>query len=158
MQYSLTKGLAIVPVKIGISSIARAYYDKNMDLAPEPITVSAWVDTGASVTVIDNSVVQQLRLEAKSIRSVRGFDSNMHASPEAKAYPEYDISFAIMDEPQAHEVMVSDVMQAVGVSLGHPDFQVLLGLDVLRQCTLFMDLAGNNHFDLSPSKPQKDIA
>lgn len=152
MQYGLTKGLPIVPVRIGVSQPHRDYLARSLEKAPDDIVVRALIDTGATLTVIDSTVIKQLHLQDRGECNVRGFDGNLHAAPESKVYLNYDISFAILDKALEHEVVVSPVLQAVGADLGHPDFDVLLGLDVIKQCTLFMDLAGD-HFDVAPSSP-----
>jgi hypothetical protein len=152
MQYGLTKGLPIVPVRIGVSQPHREFLERSMERVPSDLILRAWIDTGASVTLVDNAQIRRLCLPDRGVCNVRGFDGNLHASPETKVYLNYDISFAVMDPTGKQEVVVSSALQAVGADLGHPDFDVLLGLDILKQCTLFMDLS-SNHFDVAPSSP-----
>jgi hypothetical protein len=153
MLYGLTKGLPIVPVRIGISLPYRQYLTRSLERCPNDQIVYALIDTGATLTVIDSSIVAKLCIPDRGYCTVRGFDGNLHAAPEAKMYLNYDVSLAILSSgSDSQEVVVSNALQVVGADLGHKDFQMLLGLDVLRQCTLFMDLSGG-HFDVAPSSP-----
>jgi hypothetical protein len=153
MQYGLTRGLPIVPVRLGVSQPHRDYLARNLEAAPTDIVVSALIDTGASLTIVDSSVIERLGLTDRGFCYVRGFDGNLHAAPEAKEYLNYDASFAILaDFVSGQEVVVSRALQVVGVDMGHSEFQVLLGRDFLRHCTLYLDLA-SEHFDVAPSTP-----
>jgi predicted aspartyl protease len=139
-------------VRIGVSQPHRNYLAAALEKAPDDIVVRALIDTGASVTLIDNSVIEKLRLQDRGECKVRGFDNSLHASLEEKIYLNYDVSFAILNKARDQEVVIAPALQAVGADLGYKDFDVLLGLDVLKLCTLFMDLSGD-HFDIGPSSP-----
>jgi hypothetical protein len=153
MQYLLGHNMPLVPVKIGISGPAKAYFDQQLDPYPPDLEVTALIDTGATVTVIDQTIVHRLRLLQRGECTVRGFDSQMHASEHSRRYPNYDVSLTILaaqGEPQP--VVICPAVQVIGTDIGHDRFQILLGLDVLRHCTLFMHLA-DGHFDVSPVTP-----
>jgi hypothetical protein len=153
MQYELSDGWPFVPVRIGLSAPAKAYLSRNLEVIPEDVVVNAWIDTGATVTVMDRSLVNRLRLIERGECVVRGFDSHLHASAETQRYPNYDISLTILaSATEEREVVVCPAVQVIGTDIGHERFQLLLGLDVLKHCTLFMHLA-DGHFDLSPVTP-----
>ncbi len=153
MKYGLTNGMPIVPVSIGVSAPRRAYLERLMDPVPADIVVMALVDTGATLSVIDQTIVSRLCLVDSGFCTVRGFNIALHDTEEANQYPNYDVSFSIMsDAIPRQEVVVAEALQVISSNLLNVDFQILIGLDILRRCTLFMDLS-SDHFDIAPSSP-----
>ncbi len=142
MLVPLQQGLPLVDVRIGHSDAFRELCDRNLDPVLADITVKALIDTGASITVIDSSLVRRLRLRDRGVCRVRGFDGNLHADPAAREYFNFDISLAIPDHEGASLIRVGD-LQSVGAPLNCEHYQILLGLDVLRHCVLTLRLAAN---------------
>lgn len=142
MVIPLQNGLPLVDVRIGHSDAFRELCERNLDPVPPDITVKALIDTGASITVIDSTLVRRLRLRDRGVCRVRGFDGNLHADPAAREYLNYDVSLAIPDGDGNPIIRVGD-LQSVGAPLNCEDYQVLLGLDVLRHCILTLRFAAD---------------
>jgi hypothetical protein len=140
MVVPLLHGLPLVEVRIGHSDAFRELCERNLDPVPPDITVKALIDTGASITVIDSALVRRLRLRDRGVCRVRGFDGDLHADPAAREYLNYDISLAIPDAEGAPIIRIGD-LQSVGAPLNCEDYQMLLGLDVLRHCTVTLRFA-----------------
>jgi hypothetical protein len=111
---------------------------------PEPIKIQAMIDTGASGTCIDPSVLDQLNLTPTGSIQVN--------SPTTGTQPvvadQYDVSLVIFcgpgQIPLAHftlPVLKSELLVAQG-------FHALIGRDVLRGCLLSYDGA-NGLFSLA---------
>jgi len=140
MVVTLLNGLPLVEVCVGHSDAFREQCERNLDSVPPDIKVKALIDTGASITVIDSGLVRRLRLRDRGVCRVRGFDGNLHAAPAAREYLNYDISIAIPDAEGVPIVRIGD-LQSVGAPLNCEDYEVLLGLDVLRHCTVTLRFA-----------------
>ncbi len=157
MKYDLTEGLPIVPMRVGVSAPLRNYLERTMDRVPRDIIVRGLVDTGASKTVIDQTLVSKLCLPDHGYCNVRAFSGALHVDENSTRFLNYGVSFAILSEPPTlDEVVVSEAMQVIGTNMEHPDFEVLIGMDVLRLCTFFMDLSAK-YFDISPSMPEQPV-
>jgi len=142
MTVSLQDGLPVVKVRIGHSDAWRELCDRNLEPVPPDITVNALIDTGASITVLDASLVRRLGLRDRGVCRVRGFDGSMHADPAAREYFNYDISLSIPNGEAGVVVRVAD-LQVVGAPLSCAAYDMLLGLDVLRHCSLTLRLGEN---------------
>jgi hypothetical protein len=145
MRCVLTQGLPLVEVVIGHSDAYREYCESQMEPVLPDLRVMALVDTGASITVIDSSVVSRLRLRDRGVCRVRGFDGSLvpHGAAE---YLNYDISL-IIGASDGNCIAAIGNLQAVGVSLGYDQYHVLLGLDVLRHCKLTLNVA-EDYFEM----------
>jgi len=93
---------------------------------PPPTTGLALIDTGASVTCIDETAAQQLKLPVVDVVTI---GSASHASAQASVYP---ISIDIAGLP-----ISIDAPRAVGAALASQGLLLLIGRDVLQFCTLF---------------------
>ncbi|HBJ87945.1 MAG TPA: hypothetical protein DDZ88_29620 [Verrucomicrobiales bacterium] len=128
MVVPLLHGLPLVEVRIGHSDAFRELCERNLDPVPPDITV------------IDSALVRRLRLRDRGVCRVRGFDGSLHADPVAREYLNYDISLVISDAEGVPIVRIGD-LQSVGAPLNCEDYEVLLGLDVLRHCTVTLSFA-----------------
>lgn len=72
MTVSLPDGLPVVKMRIGHSDAWRELCDRNLEPVPQDITVNALIDTGASITVLDASLVGRLGLRDRGVCRVRG--------------------------------------------------------------------------------------
>lgn len=93
---------------------------------PAPITGLGLIDTGASVTCIDEDVARRLGLPAIDVVTM---SSASHAKTERNVYP---IQIDVVGVPikfQAHH--------AIGAELASQGIISLIGRDVLQFCTLF---------------------
>ena len=140
MTLSLIDGLPVVKVRIGHSDAWRELCDRNLEPVPPDITVNALIDTGASITVLDAALVRRLGLRDRGVCRVRGFDGSLHADPATREYFNYDISLSIPGAEGGVVLRVGD-LQVVGAPLSCAAYDMLLGLDVLRHCTLTLRLA-----------------
>lgn len=98
---------------------------------PQPISVVGLVDTGASSTGIDRTVVERLRLEPTGEMSV--------LTPSTGDNPtnveQYDISVLIYSA--ADEIPMSVPILAVAeIDIKNQGFDMLIGRDILSSCVL----------------------
>jgi len=64
--------MPIIMVEIGVSdAFAESRFYRQMEQPPRPLSLPALVDTGASLTVIDESVVEALNLIPRGYCDVR---------------------------------------------------------------------------------------
>jgi len=93
--------------------------------------VKALIDTGASCSCITKVIARTLKLEQRDMQLVR--------TPSGKSKrPLYDIGVILpVSSPETIEV------QAIGAIIKNPNYQVLIGRDVLNYCTLFYNGKGN---------------
>ena len=84
------------------------------------------IDTGASVTCVDEDAAKQLKLP---VVDVVNMSSASHAAHQANVYP---VRIGIAGLPNA-----INAPRAVGAALKAQGLIVLLGRDILAHCTLF---------------------
>jgi predicted aspartyl protease len=106
-------------------SIAKQLLQRGQAVPP-PISGAALIDTGASVTCIDDDAAQQLKLPVVDVVTI---GSASHAAHQANVYP---ISIDIAGLPIA-----INAPRAVGAALTSQGLLLLIGRDVLQFCTLF---------------------
>jgi len=92
---------------------------------PTPESGLALIDTGATGTCIDDAVAQKLGLP---VIDVAKMTSATHKDQECKVYP---VQIAI---PPA---LILNSPRTIGAALAPQGLLVLIGRDVLRNCTLF---------------------
>lgn len=132
-------GSLIVIAMIGVSQARRAALIADGQPVPNAIQIQAMIDTGASCTCIDPSVLNQLSLTPTGSTTV-----NTPTTGQTPAVADqYDVSVTIYatDEqpPLVHHtmpVLKSELLIAQG-------FHALIGMDVLKGCLLTVD--GMNH-------------
>lgn len=93
---------------------------------PTPIAGMALIDTGASVTCVDESLAQQLQLPAIDVVQMM---SASHAATQQNVYP-------VEIEIVGAAIRIS-VPRAIGASLAPQGIIALIGRDFLQHCTLF---------------------
>jgi len=128
-------GGLILTALIGVSAARRQALLTANQPVPNAVNVSALVDTGASCTCIDPSVLNQLGLTPTGSIQIN--------TPSTGAQPasanQYDVSLVILTAanlaPLIHATM--PVVETELVSM--QGFHVLLGRDVLRGCLLVYD-------------------
>jgi len=146
MSFTLVNGLPIVSIRLGVSEAFKSHCDRQMEPYPEDLQVRALIDTGASITVIDDQLVSRLCLRSKGFCKVRGFDNSPDGSASHKEYPNYDVSLSIWKTTTETTLHIPD-LQVVAVPLDCTDYDMLLGMDVLRRCTLHFHFS-DNFFDI----------
>jgi len=108
-------------------SAAQALVQQGGQLPP-PITGLALIDTGASVTCIDEAAAQRLKLPVIDVVTM---SSASHARTEQNVYP---IQIEIAGFP-----IRLQAPKAVGAELTPHGIVSLIGRDVLSGCTFFYD-------------------
>lgn len=93
---------------------------------PPPVSGIALIDTGASVTCIDEDAARQLGLPAVDVVSVA---SASHATTQQNVYP-------VQIEVVGMSFTIT-APRAIGAPLAAQGLLALIGRDVLQACTLF---------------------
>jgi hypothetical protein len=126
------RGLVTIQVRIGPDALRRDYCDRNMEPLAEDILVSALIDTGAEACIVDLSLLEKLRIYSYDKRNLKGITG------DAELHPVYGVWLkaitkggdVVIDEPE---------LEVLGVPLQNPDYQVILGMDVLRSVTITLN-------------------
>jgi hypothetical protein len=137
-------GNLIVLAMLGVSQARKNALVAAMQQVPDAVQIQALIDTGASCTCVDPSVLNQLKLTPTG--------STMVHTPTTGTQPvaaeTYDISLTIwaaMGRPPLVHHTVPVVASRLFAAQG---FHALIGLDILRSCLLTYDGA-NGLFSLA---------
>lgn len=160
MRCALTYRMPIVRLIVRIGPVMlrqkELYYARHQDIwpdaKPKEKEVSALIDTGASVSIIDTSLVDELELQSKGYCPVSGFDSRTENGDGPKRYPNYEVGLSILDESSRDPIITIETGQAVGHSLSNTRFDAIIGMDVLHHCKLHLD-GPNENFELTAAEP-----
>ncbi len=116
----------VLQVTLGLEeSVAAQIVQQNKPI-PQPIPGLALVDTGASVTCIDNKIAEQLGLPV--VDKVK-MASASHDATEQNVYP-------VLIDFTGFKIRVN-AQRVMGASLGNQGLAVLVGRDLLQNFTLF---------------------
>jgi hypothetical protein len=128
----------LIQVWVTISEARRQYLESAKLTPPTPILVNALIDTGASHTAVDPSVMAALNLSPRRI--VHSITPSTGATPH-KAYT-YDVGIHV---PIGGPVMHSQIAwEVTALDLKHQGFEMLFGRDLLSDALLIFDgKAGN---------------
>lgn len=132
-------GVPIVTVEVSVSdAFANSRFHAQMERPPRPIDLIALVDTGASLTVIDESVVQKLGLEPRGYCDVRSIHLPADgAESDSRSHDNFDISISV---PQcAGAPLRVGNLQVISAQLPQDQYGVLIGRDLLAKCRLEID-------------------
>ena len=134
-QVEPKSGGLIVVALIGVSQARRSALTAARQAIPNTVQVQALVDTGASSTCIDPSVLQQLSLTPTGTALVNTPTTGAQPAPAET----YDVSltiYAVANQPALVQhtvpVLASDLFSAQGI-------HALIGRDILRGCLLTYD-------------------
>ena len=105
MSRALTFRMPIIRVKIRVGPVTLRHLEQGYDNRCEPwprsmpkeLEVDALIDTGASVTIIDTSIVEDMPLRCFGYCPISGFDSQDSGSGKAKEYPNYEAGLVLLD-------------------------------------------------------------
>ncbi len=118
----------ILPVQIGLPEAAEAAIRAGGGVPGAMEEIQALVDTGASITAIDQTVAARLGLIATGSVQIGGVTG-------VSTQPLYGARI-VMPEPG----FTFDPIQIVGAPLNAPDFQLLIGRNLL--CSMMMTYDG----------------
>lgn len=132
MPSFLSSGLVAIKASLGASGAWREVCHGRLEPFMPDATAVALIDTGASVTVVDRSLVEHLRIHQKGSQMVRVLGSG------GAHFPTYDVWLKVMDrngsvlfdEPN-HSVICAD--------LDNEEYFAILGMDLLQSFTLRMN-------------------
>jgi hypothetical protein len=125
----------VLDIQVGITSVEEAAARAVGDPVPTPFTVTALIDTGASHTVLQQTLPAQLGLQPVSSTAF------WTAATTGVVYPQYTVRLFF---PHGVEIEVL----AVEMPLPGPHVQCLIGRDVLADAVLVY-LGESNLFSLS---------
>lgn len=123
----------IIDLLVGVGAGAAEAAGMDGEPIPAPVLARALVDTGASHSLVDASIIVPLRLSVLDFQAVNSATSGS----KPRSLPVYDVSIALPTRPR-HVVRRSIPVPAVEFSKEH-GFTMLLGRDVLRDCVLEMN-------------------
>ena len=120
---------------IGVTSHRQnALFNAN-EPCPAPILVRMMVDTGASCTCVDESILRELNLQATGIATIN--------TPTTGSTPvlmeQYDVSLTIIAQNIIDPLHRSAIPVISTELFESQQFHVLLGRDVLSGCILIYD-------------------
>jgi hypothetical protein len=130
----VTSGGLYIDLSIGVSKPREDALKKASQVIPARIPVRALIDTGASCTVVDISVLHALGLTPKG-------SALMHTGSTvgvAHSCNVYDISLIVPHPTQSLSVPAVSVAE-INLSGQGQSFRALLGMDILSSCILFYD-------------------
>ncbi len=99
---------------------------------PMPCVSEDWLDTGATMTGVDPSVVQQLGLVSTGITQIH--TPTTGGCPHD--CPQYDISLWVAPGEQSMH-NVKHTIPVIAIQLSYQGIDALIGRDVLDECVLF---------------------
>ena len=115
-----------VQVVIGLAEAFAQQLLHQGQAVPTPSAGLALIDTGASVTCVDDTLAQQLGLPAIDVVQMM---SASHAATQQNVYP---IEIEIVGS-----AIRINVPRAIGAALAAQGIVALIGRDFLQHCTLF---------------------
>lgn len=118
---------ALVDIRIGNATLIANQMKIEGKQVPEPKAIVAMIDTGASISAIDSSVAASLGLQQTGSVQVGGVGG-------MSQQPVFAASLEFTDPKIAY-----DPLSLSGSSLGAPDFQMLIGRNILCQMILTYD-------------------
>lgn|SRR5579862_1457989 len=120
---------------IGVSEPRRAALHAAGQAIPKEIRVTALVDTGASCTCVDPSVMAALGLTPTGMVSIQ--------TPSTGGTPhhadQYDVCLRIMTKIPADALYRATIPVVASDLKTSQGFEVLLGRDILQECLLVYD-------------------
>lgn len=137
--YTLESDGPVVTVVIGVSAPrVHALSDAGLPVPPV-VQVRGLIDTGASHTVVDTSVIESLQLEPTGTIGIR----TPSTGAELHQCSQYDVGIGI---PMHHGLqMMQFVIPVVESHLAPAGIQALIGRDVLDRC-LFLYNGAEGYF------------
>ena len=125
---------------VGVSEARRAALIAAGQPVPNPERITALIDTGASGTCVDPSVLQALALTPTGMATVN--------TPSTGSQPhiteQYDVLLVVPGATATHQPLVRPNLAVISAKLLAPQgFHALIGRDVLSMCLLEYNGATN---------------
>lgn len=121
---------------IGVSTARHQALTAASQPVPDVVPVQALIDTGASSTCIDPSVLKKLNLSPTGKASV----ITPSTGKKAVDVDQYDIALLIPGAKASQAPLVIQTLPAIACELfDSQGFYTLIGRDVLSQCLLIYD-------------------
>jgi hypothetical protein len=127
----------VIEVKVMQSHQRIAALKKRGMAFPQPVTVLGLIDTGASCSALDINIANQLGLECRGIISIH----TPSTGAGGKTCQQFDVCLVLGEHETPPLVRILPVVEGEFASQG---FCVLIGRDMLAQCTFTYDGKKNN--------------
>jgi predicted aspartyl protease len=128
-------GALIVNAVIGVSQARRNALVQAGQPVANAVPIQALIDTGASCTMVDPTVLQQLNLTATGSSSV--------ITPTTGTQPavadQYDVSIMIPGALATSPALIHQTIAVLEAVLAPQGFHALIGRDILKGCLLTYD-------------------
>ena len=138
LNQQIAAGGPLIDLLVSVSSPRRDALTKAGLPVPNPVSLRALIDTGASGTCIDPTIIQQLGMPPSG--------STLIHTPSTSGAPhpcnQYDVSL-IFVHPKI--TFTFHALPVVETSLASQGIQGLLGRDVLAECLFIYDGASGNY-------------
>lgn len=121
-------------MQLGVSTARRVVLEKQGSKIPQPVTVQGIIDTGATNTCIDPSVVKSLGLAPIGKADI----TTPSTGKNPAIFDQYDVSITIFSTTEESPYWIAN-LPVIESELDHQGFQILIGRDVLSQCLLTYD-------------------
>ena len=129
MRYVMDGKGPILTAYIGLPAQLRKLRLSSGAVAAMPRAVTALLDTGSSMSVIDIDIMHELRMHAEDMLTV----SSLHAPLEL---PLFNLHLQI---PQLHGAYDTEIGTIGARISGSQGIQCLIGRDVLQECVFTYD-------------------
>ena len=133
LQFDLISG-PVVTTYVGVTSARHAALTKAGQPIPTPVVARMLVDTGASCTCVDPTIIAQLGISPSGSMPIQ--------TPSTAGAPvnvnQYDVAFFLPGATSA-DVKFIDAMPIVESHLKSQGIDGLLGRDVLASCLMNYD-------------------
>jgi len=111
---------------------------------PTPQTIQALIDTGASISGVDPTILSALGLTPTGTAEVVSATS----AGAGVSVPTYDVRIGIFAARQGDLHFISEAVQVTATSFASSGYQALIGTDILSKCILHYNGA-DGHFTLA---------
>ena len=119
---------ALIEVRVGLSDARRRALQRQGRQVPPPAKVTLLIDTGASMSLVDEAVMRTLQLTPTSATSYHSSSTN----GIAQQCDVYDVSMVLGGQATANSLRIDPLAVMATAFINHP-FDGLLGRDVLAK-------------------------